>query len=664
MISAASVVGRSFGLRLLQEVLPDAPLHSALSDLQRLDLVVEERRRPAPEYRFRHGLVQEVAYGRMVEARRRELHLAVGEALERLSAGGGDENVGLLAHHFAEAEDMVRAVTYQLRAGDAARSLYADREALEHYGHALAFMDRSGDDTRARETLLKMALTHHLAFDFESAGRALEDAFSRAAPEPTQMEPAEDVETAHLAPPRFGFVPGVSNDTVSHQLVLHLYRGLVRIGRDMEVVPDIAQTFTVSADGLTYRFRLRPDARWSDGAPVTAADFARSWLQRRGEAASGAALLADVVTAEAVDTRTLEVRIREPRNYFLHLLAHPITFPAPQHLVEALGDRWYETEPLVSNGPFALAEATDTHATFAASESWTGQRGNVRTVRVTYARGQDRRVSDWLDGRYDVLFAESRRVDDSAPNTILDAAPALGTTYLGFVVQRPPLDDSVARRAIAHAIDRESVAANAGYAMQPSGHGGFLPPAMPGHSHRVAPAFDPSLARRLLDDAGYGTSREPLHLTIAVPESMGPEIGRELVRQLATVGIDAVSPLVPFSSLMQSIAETADAWVWGYVADYPDPDGLLRTFLSEDFGHASDEVRGLVERARSARDRDERLRMYRQAEHAWLADDVTLVPLAYHRNFTLRRPWVHGIWTNAIANSTLSDAIVCRNAAG
>src|SRR5207248_7408012 len=84
----ASVVGRSFGAPLLEHLVPGERLRPALSELQRLDLVVEERRRPTREYRFRHGLVQEAAYASLLQDRRREVHRLVGVALEEL---GRDE---------------------------------------------------------------------------------------------------------------------------------------------------------------------------------------------------------------------------------------------------------------------------------------------------------------------------------------------------------------------------------------------------------------------------------------------------------------------------------------------------------------------------------------------------------------------------------------------
>ena len=166
VLGLAAVVGSTFGLQLLERVAPSASLLSALSELQRLELVVERQRRPAPEYRFRHGLVQEVAYVTLLEQNRRELHGRVGRALEELHRASPAEVYGLLARHFSEANEAALAIEYLLKAGDTARAVYANEQALEHYGRALGFMRATGELQGMRKTLLKVALAHHLAFDF------------------------------------------------------------------------------------------------------------------------------------------------------------------------------------------------------------------------------------------------------------------------------------------------------------------------------------------------------------------------------------------------------------------------------------------------------------------------------------------------------------------
>ena len=189
------------------------------------------------------------------------------------------EVYGLLAHHFAEADEPERAVEYLLKAGDAARAAYAEEEAIELYRRALGFMERTGDEARARATLLRIALTHHLAFDFRAANEAFGQAFARPAPVPPRLEPSERVTWAWLRPGTEAVAPGTALASRRAEVIVNLFRGLVSLGRDLEIEPDLAERFTVSDDGRSYRFTLRPDARWSDGTPVTAYDFAFTYAQ-------------------------------------------------------------------------------------------------------------------------------------------------------------------------------------------------------------------------------------------------------------------------------------------------------------------------------------------------------------------------------------------------
>src|SRR5205823_1312007 len=196
LLSVAAVVGRTFGAPLLERLIPHDRVLPALSELQRLDLLVEQRRRPTPEYRFRHGLVQEVAYARLLEPKRRKLHLQVGEALEALHPESREDVYEVLARHFAEGDEPGKAANYLVKAGDAARALFADQEALEHYRRAQGFLRRLGDERRERDTLFKIALMHHLAFDFEQAEAAYDEALCCRIDDEPSATPTELLRTA------------------------------------------------------------------------------------------------------------------------------------------------------------------------------------------------------------------------------------------------------------------------------------------------------------------------------------------------------------------------------------------------------------------------------------------------------------------------------------
>ena len=429
VLSIAAVIGRTFGLPLLERLVDRDQLMQALTDLQRLDLIVEKRRRPNPEYRFRHGLVQEVAYASLVDTQRRKLHKRVGEALEEIYKESPEEAYGLLARHFEEADEPEKAVDYLLKAGDAARAVYADKEALEHYRRARAFLARVGDERRARDTLFKMALAYHLAFDFESAEEMYDEAFSCRVGEDPRLPATERLETASNRPGELA--PGDVYTTEAGYFSELLFRGLLMVDSELNVVPAMADNFRVSSDGLTYLFRIREGAKWSDGEPLTADDYAFAWSQMRELKTRTAFLMEDVEAAEALDDRTLEVRLREPRSYFPYILCSPWAFPWPRHRCEALGDDWAKPENLVGNGPYMLVEFDDDHALLRANPHWSGPHGNVGEIHFSFYPKGAQMVEGWREGNFDLLHVYDP-VSEEEPDTMGDIVPELGLQYIGF----------------------------------------------------------------------------------------------------------------------------------------------------------------------------------------------------------------------------------------
>src|SRR5207248_9929233 len=108
------------------------------------------------------------------------------------------------------------------------------------------------------------------------------------------------------------FVSGFEYVSETNVFTTHLFRGLLIIDRDMNVMPSLAENFRVSGDGTTYMFQLRQSACWSDGEPVTAHDFVYTWERARERSTVTAFLLEDVSPATALDDHTLEVVLREP----------------------------------------------------------------------------------------------------------------------------------------------------------------------------------------------------------------------------------------------------------------------------------------------------------------------------------------------------------------
>jgi oligopeptide transport system substrate-binding protein len=628
----------------------------ALSELQRLELIVEVRRRPTPEYRFRHGLVQEVAYASLVEPRRRRLHLQVGEALERLLGEAPEPAYALLARHFSEADEPARATDYLLKAGDAARAVYADQEAIAHYERARSFLARLDDEARARDTLFKIALARHIAFDFAGAEAAYDEAFCCRVDEPARTEPTERIETA-MAPLAGDLAPGFVYDTGTLSLVAQLFRGLLAVDRDLNVVPSAADNFRVSADGLTYLFRLREGVRWSDGEPLTAEDFAWTWQQMRAQNVPTAFLL-DGVEAEALDDRTLEVRLDAPRSYFPYVLACAWTFPWPRHRCRELGEAWRRPEHLVGNGPFVLAERDDDHLLLVSNPHFAGPRGNVREIHAEFHPADViDPLEEWRAGRHDVLLT-SQPVAADEPDTIRDTYPDLGLSYVGFRADRPPFSNALVRRAFAHALDRERFAAATGTIALPATRGGAIPPAMPGHTHRAGLHYDLELARSLLAEAGYPDGKGLPPLRFVLHPWTQPET---FVEQLSELGARFEFHL---TSGPVACADVADAHLWfaGWTADYPDPDGLFRGLFAADWPfYRDEEIDDLLARSHRSLDQGERMRLFHELDRLWVGEHAAIVPILYPRVQLLRRPWVEDCWAGPLTGPVADLAVVHRS---
>jgi ABC-type transport system substrate-binding protein/class 3 adenylate cyclase len=651
VVGAAAVAGRTFTAPLLERLVSGVAIAPVLSDLQRLDLVVESRRRPVREYRFRHGLLREAAYDSLLEARRRELHRAVGLALEDLSADAPGEVAGLLSHHFAEADDPEKAAAYSIAAGDAARALYANQEALSAFRRAIPFLDRIGDEQRARDTLLRIGLSHHLAFEFEAAGEAYREAFQRQPP--TGMtRPSERLETALGQPD--GVVPGHASLAEGWLFAGHLFRGLLKMDAALNIVPDVAESFELAADGCQYRFRLRADAYWSDGERVTAHDFAETWRRMQIDGVQTAYHLADMTRAVALDARTLEIGLAAPRSYFLYQLASPPFFPWPSHIVDRFGADWYRQPGLVGNGPYTLAEHDDTHAVLRASPARHGSAGNVAEVHISFLPYENRAPA-WRSGSFDLIQCHLLERDEEIPHSRVAVTHGLTTGFMVFCAASSALDDVRVRRALAVAIDRSTLVAS--FASEwTAALGGILPPSMPAHTHRLA-IGDGRTPEQLLTEAGFPAAREFPELTVVGPDGAGP-VGEALSEQWGRVGVSMTY------HGFDTTPGPADVLIWGWNADYPDPDGMLRMFL-EDVSEVrrTDEIADLLDRARSLTNPDERWRLYREAERQLVAEQVAVVPVDYWTPRIFYRPWVERLHLNAIYQTPFDDLIVNRRAA-
>jgi ABC-type transport system substrate-binding protein len=278
--------------------------------------------------------------------------------------------------------------------------------------------------------------------------------------------------------------------------------------------------------------------------------------------------------------------------------------------------------------------------------------GNVDRVRLHFASLEPGELQQtW--GRFeageldviDVTYAppgEIMHMRQRSPGQYL-AVPQLSTCYVGFVTTRPPFDNALVRRALVLATDRETLADVQLQGQVPPALGGFIPPAMPGHSPGIGLAYDPERARDLLAEAGYpGGARFPLIelMTHVDPLSaVASEFLRAQWRE--NLGIETAPQALEFQTYCERIArDPPHAFIWGWVADYPDPDNFLR--VSRIRGYTRWQSEGytrLVEEARKVLDQEARIRLYREADRM-LIEDAVVMPTIYLRAHLMVKPWL------------------------
>ena len=173
VLQRASVIGRTFLYRILSAISNgDGQLQEPIARLQKVELILEKTRRPELEYMFKHSLTQEVAYGTLVRETRQEAHQRVAHAVESLFPDRLEEFYGLLAHHYAGAEDREKAIDYLIKAGDQAKAAYANQEAMEYYRQAhqrLKTSEAEEDRKRDAALLISWGSVHVLANENDEA---------------------------------------------------------------------------------------------------------------------------------------------------------------------------------------------------------------------------------------------------------------------------------------------------------------------------------------------------------------------------------------------------------------------------------------------------------------------------------------------------------------
>lgn len=472
--------------------------------------------------------------------------------------------------------------------------------------------------------------------------------------------------------------------TVSEgHLLRDLYEGLVAEDAAGEVIPGTALSWDISGDGLTYTFSLRPDARWSNGDPVTADDFVFAFrrIMTPETAAGYASVLFPIANAEAItkgdlppeqlgvaapDPQTLVVTLNAPTPYFLELLTHQTGMPLHRPSVEAHGAAFTRPGNLVTNGAYMLESFVPNDKIVMKANPHYHDAENVRIAEIHYIAFEDRSacLRRFEAGEVhicsDVPAEQMAYMKEKFPGN-LRVAPYLGTYYLPIKVAKEKFADPRVRRALSMLIDRDFIAQQVwqgtmipAYSFVPPGIANYVatPVALDYASVDMLDREDNALA--LLAEAGVDPATLSIQLSYNSSENNKNTMAA-VADMLSRAGMAVSLNEMEGTGYFNYLREGGDFDIAraGWIGDYSDPQNFL--FLNESgisfnySGWSNAEYDAKMRAAAEITDLDARAALLAEAEAIFL-DEMPMIPILFYSSRALVADAVSGWEDNLLDN--------------
>ncbi|EPU3836685.1 peptide ABC transporter substrate-binding protein [Providencia stuartii] len=499
-------------------------------------------------------------------------------------------------------------------------------------------------------------------------------AVSAVIPAGTVLAEKQEV-TRHLKDEPASLDPIKSVGLTEAQVMRDLFEGLVNQDSHGKPIPGVAQSWSTT-DNKTWMFKLRPDARWSNGDPVTADDFVYSWRRlvmpentspfawfgalagiNNAQQIIDGKLPADQLGVEAIDKRTLKITLDKPIPYFPSLTANFSLFPVHAKTVEKYGADWIKVGNLVGNGAFILSDRMVNEKIVLTPNPFYWDHANTVITKVTFVpiNQESNATNRYLAGDLDITesFPKQRyqKLLADIPNEVF-TPDQLGTYYYAFNTQRAPTNDARVRKALSMTIDRNLIAKKVlGTGEKPANR--FTPDVTAGFKPQKGMYDNASQkeldekAKALLHSAGYGPNN-PLRLVllynssenhqkiaIAVASMWKKKLGAEvkLVNQEWKTYIDSRN------------TGNFDVIRASWIGDFNEPSTFLSLLTAQHSGNIpkfnSKRYDEVMASASIETNEELRNRYYNQAEEI-IAQEAPIAPIYQYTNGRLIKPWLKG----------------------
>jgi peptide/nickel transport system substrate-binding protein len=447
--------------------------------------------------------------------------------------------------------------------------------------------------------------------------------------------------------------PADATDGFSVNNTSNAFDTLVRFAaQGTQVEPSLAESWTVSPDGLVWTFKLRRGVRFHDGTPVDAKAVEFSFLRQfdkkhpfhHGTFEYAEFTLESVKSIQAVGADSIRFTLKAANAPFLAMLAMFSNAVSSPTAIRKYGKDYFKHP--TGTGPFKFVEwVQKDHITYEANREYWGGRPCVDRLIVRGIPDNTVRLLEMEKGNVHIMdqtnppdYARIRR----NPNLVLFTGPGLNTGYLAMNTQKEPFNDVRVRRAVNHAVNKPALV-RAFYEGIGSPAVNPMPPTIWGYNNAIKGyEYNPEKARQLLNEAGYpnGITTELYWPNRARPYLTQPQkIAEALQQQLARGGIRAKLVTFEWGTYLSKVRNGEHPMaILGWTGDNGDPDNFLYVLLDSDntkVGTASNiafyrsaAVHNLLIKAQRTSDRTQREALYRQAQQV-IFQDAPWAPLVH-----------------------------------
>jgi len=466
------------------------------------------------------------------------------------------------------------------------------------------------------------------------------------------------------------------SDLTSFTVVQNIFRGLTLIDEHSQVLPAVAERWERSSDGLTYKFYLRKNARWSDGKPVNAQQFIDGWQRALtpNTAADYAIFLFELKNAKAfydgklkdfsqvgakvIDDHTLQVTLERPIPFFPALMAAPIALPVRLDNIHQFGDRYTEAGNLVTNGPYSLVQwQHDEKILLKPDPYYFDPQTNVDAVEMLMINDANTSVVmyennelDYIETTSSISSFDVRRLRNLPEARVF---PIHRINYIGFNTQKTPFNTPVVRQAFALAMDRSFYPRLLQSGQRPITS--WISPGLVGFNDTIGLHFNIEQAKAHLSKAGYPNGKGFPSVVLAYPTKYDIQKEAEIAQYLwkTYLNVDVRLENMEWKVFLNRLKnDPPDLFRLGWFVDYPDPDSFM-AMMTTDSGNNytrwnSTRYDELVKAAAVTLDNGKRQQLYDQAQQILLEDEAVMIPLYVSEKTYLLKPHIKGFKINAI----------------